>query len=157
MDKRLIFLFLILSFILISKASEEEDLFGDIPYEDPDGDYFKESLKSYLVEKQLFDSERIIPKEEMERIFIDIITEGDPEGAAEYMGEVFKELAKHFMKIYYKDGKEIRGKDIYNLIDINAISMEFQRMIGDDEPYYDDEEEYDFDKQDVVGGPSPGL
>ena len=46
-------------------------------------------------------------------------------------------MTKHFIDKYYKERKIIRGKDLFDLIDIEAISEKFQELTDDD---YDVEE-----------------
>ena len=63
------------------------------------------------------------------------------------------------MNKYYKKKKnEIRGRDIYDLIDILEISRKFQQFTGN--PDYDDfdynEEEDDFMNEDIIE-PNSGL
>ena len=162
MEKNLFLIIILLSLVFISKCEEdspEEDWEDDYDYDDFEGDnYFKESLKEYLVENKLFDSDRLIKPDEMRKIFLEVISDGDPEGSPEYMEGIFHDLTEYFVNTYYKDRPEIRGKDIYDLIYINEISMKFEQMMGDN-PYYDgyDEEENDYDSRDVVGDPNPDV
>ena len=118
------YLLLILSLFFLSKSEEtpepkvEQDDNNNETFEE-DGDlYFKKTLKDYLVEKNLFESDRIIEPDEMKKIFLESVTEGDAESAADYFGGIFIELADHFVNEYYKERKEIRGKDIYNIIEL---------------------------------------
>ena len=169
MRKNYSFIILFLSLVFISKAQEDDqkDLSEDnnwegnqFDYDDFDSEaYFKNSLKEYLVEKKLFESERAIPRDEMRKIFVDVVFDGEPQGGPEFMNEVFELLTEYFINTYYKDRKEIKGKEIYDLIDIKAISMKFEQMIGEN-PYYngnDDMEENDYDSRDAVGEPSPDV
>ena len=58
--------------------SEEEDYgyYDDDYYYDRYGyGYFKSSLKEYLVENKLFNSDRIIEPDEMKKIFLDVLSE----------------------------------------------------------------------------------
>ena len=135
------FLLLILSIIFLSKSEEtpdqkkEKDDNNNETFEE-DGDlYFKKTLKDYLVEKNLFDSDRIIEPDEMKKIFLESVTEGDAESSADYFGGIFIELADHFVNEYYKERKEIRGKDIYNLIELDPISKKFEQLMNDNSKY----------------------
>ena len=135
------FLLLILSIIFLSKSEEtpdqkkEKDDNNNGTFEE-DGDlYFKKTLKDYLVEKNLFDSDRIIEPDEMKKIFLESVTEGDAESSADYFGGIFIELADHFVNEYYKERKEIRGKDIYNLIELDPISKKFEQLMNDNSKY----------------------
>ena len=143
-------LLIFFSILLITKAEEESD--NDDEY---GTDYFKETLKQYLIGKNLFDSEEPVQPEEMKKIFLEVITEGEAESSADYFGGIFNELADYFVNSYYVNRKEIKGKQIYNLIDIEAISQKFEQMIGNNPQFYDndgdDEENNDYDTRDDVG------
>ena len=127
-------------------------------YDDGYGEnYFKDNLKQYLIDRKLFESEEPVQREDMKKIFLEVITEGEVESSAEYFGGIFKELADYFVDSYYVNRREIKGKEIYDLIDINQISSKFEQMIGDN-PYYngmndnnDDDENNDYDTRDNVG------
>ena len=161
MSKKFLFFsaIILFSILLISKAEEEIDENSD--YDDGYGvDYFKESVKQYLVDRNLFDSEELVQPEEMKKIFLEIITEGDYESSTEYFGGIFNELADFFVNSYYINKKEIKGKEIYDLIDINQISQKFEEMMGDNpnlngmygSDYMDDDNENnDYDSRDDVG------
>ena len=159
MEKNFLFQILFLSLIFISKCQdnlkydEEEDYYS---LDDFNGEkLFKASLKEYLVQNNLYESDRIIKRDEMKKIFLDIITEGEPDNTPQYMEGIFQQLTEYFVNVYYKDRKELRGKDIYDLIDIMAISMKFEQMVSANSYYEgDDEEENSFDKRDVVGEPT---
>ena len=53
------------------------------------------------------------------------------------------ELPEYFVERYYNDKKQIRGKDIYNLFDINDISPKLGEIVGDTLLYNDYNEEED--------------
>ena len=88
-------------------------------------------------------------------IFIEIISDGDPNSMIAYLGDTLRELTDYFMNLYYKEKKQIRGKDIYKLFDINAISKKLEELLTKD--FQDEEEEMDFDKRDEIGKPNSGL
>ena len=147
----------------------EPDSDDENNYYDEDGDqYFRESLKQYLVERNLFESDQLIQPEEMKKIFLEVLTEGDAESSAEYFGGIFIELADHFVNEYYRERKEIRGKDIFDLINMDPISKKFEQLMSDNSKYngaddnneyqdynnYDnDYNDYDYDYRDDVGDP----
>ena len=160
MDKKYIFLFIIFLIISISKCEEEEleseeEFEEDIYDNSADVAAFQESLKDYLIKNDLYESDRLIEREEMKKIFLEIILDQDPEGTPDYLKGVIEYLTNHFMKVYYKKKKnEIRGKDIYDLIDILAISRKFQQLTGN--PDYDDFEEEDL-TGDEMGEPNSDI
>ena len=143
MEKKLFFIFAIFLILAFYKCEENAEKESENELFDDDFDQeesFKKSLKEYLVKSNLFDSDRLIEKEEMKKIFLDVILERDPEYAPEYLKESIEYLSKYFVGKYYKKHKEIRGKDIYNLIDIVAISTKFQQLIGEYDDYEEEEE-----------------
>ena len=99
---------------------------------------FKEQLKQYLIETKLLNSEKPIEREEMKKIFIDVMTEKDPQYIPEFLKAILDKLSKYFIDKYYKKKKIIKGKDLYDLIDIEPIAAKFQQLTGS----YD----YDFDE-----------
>ena len=171
MSKLNIYLFLHIIFSLLfiihteDLKKEEEENEQDEYFDEDSDEYFKKSLKEYLVERNLFDSDKIIQPEEMKKIFLEVVTEGDAESSSEYFGGIFIELADHFVNEYYKQKQEIRGKDIYELIDMNPISQKFEELMtnnskyngedANDNEYYnpDYDHDYDYDYRDDIGDP----
>ena len=152
------------------KEQEQENNDDDNDeYFDEDGErYFRESLKKYLIEKNLLESDQLIQPEEMKKIFLEVVTEGDAESAADYFSGIFIELADHFVNEYYRNKTEIRGKDIYELINMDQISAKFEQLMNENSKYngaddnneyqdynnYDnDYNDYDYDYRDDVGEP----
>ena len=104
---------------------------------------FKDNMKEYLVNNSLFDSDKLIEREEMKRIFLEIILGEDLKEAPEYLKGIFEYMTNYFMDKFYKmKNNEIRGKDIYELMDINEIESKFQELTGnpDYDDYYDEED-----------------
>ena len=159
MKKYLLLLIVLFSILFLNNCKEnemnddEEELEeeDDFYYDDHEEfGYFKAGLKEYLVANNLFNSERVIAPDEMKKIFLDVITEGDTDSGPSHLRTVFDRLAEHFVEVYYNDKKQIRGKDIYKLMDINEISMKFEEIAGKT-PLYDyyNEEEDDLDNIDT--------
>ena len=90
--------------------------------------YFKELVKNYLIEKNLWESDKLIQPDEIRKLFIDIINEG------EYMDNklknVFDKVINYFIEKYYKEKKDIKGKDLYDLININELIKKFDDLIN---------------------------
>ena len=117
-------LFLIIIFISILSMLKTENLI----YEKYDeNQYFKEFVKNYLIEKNLWESDKLIQPDEIRKLFIDIINEG------EYMDNklknVFDKVINYFIEKYYKEKKDIKGKDLYDLININELIRKFDDLI----------------------------
>ena len=108
---------------------------------------FKDFVKEYLTEEKLINSERIIDRKEMEKIFIDVMTEKDPQYIPEFLKAILDKLSKYFIDKYYKKKKIIRGKDLYQLINMEEISTKFQQISSNPDFDFseldDDEDEYE--------------
>ena len=133
------FIFILISIIFFIKCDDKSDTLED--NYDEGNHQFKDSLKKYLIETKLFDSEKPIEKKEMKKILIDALTEKDAEFIPEFLKAILEKLSTYFIDKYYKKKKIIRGKDLYDLIDIGPISEKFQQITGN----YD----YDFDALEI--------
>ena len=135
--------------------SKEEQTNDTLDEDSKTGDdfygYFKESLKDYLIKNKLLSSDREIQPIEMKKIFFEIVTEGGPESSPPQLRKSFDILADFFIEKYYNENKLIKGKDIYNLIDIDEIYNKFGEIIAMN-PLYDkyEEEENNMDKKDII-------
>ena len=154
MINKYIFLIALNSLMFVVKTNIEDEInFPDFSEEgfdynfNEEDHYFKSSLKEYLVENKLFESERVIEPDELKKIFLDVITDDGLENSPENMRKSLYELAEYFVERYYNEKKQIRGKDIYDLFDINDISAKFSDIVGDTINYNNDynEEEDDLD------------
>ena len=159
MTKFFISLVLLFSLPLLNKT--QDDYNGDYPYPDDyydDNDYnyfenFNETLKNYLIDNGLFDSDRLIEPHEMTKILYEVISEGDSEKNTEGVKKVFQQMAERFTDVYFNDKKQIRGKDIYGLININDIWDRFDDYVdfntsSKNDDFFDDDENDDLDDQD---------
>ena len=159
MTKFFISLVLLFSLPLLNKT--QDDYNGDYPYPDDyydDNDYnyfenFNETLKNYLIDNGLFDSDRLIEPHEMKKILYEVISEGDSEKNTEGVKKVFQQMAERFTDVYFNDKKQIRGKDIYGLININDIWDRFDDYVdfntsSKNDDFFDDDENDDLDDQD---------
>ena len=161
MNQKIIFLIILYSLIILIKCQEndDDDDLNDFPEEglddDDDDDFggFKESLKEYLIANKLYDSNKLIKPNELKIIFFEIITEGDNDRSPPYLRNIFQQLADYFIEKYYNEKKEIRGKDIYDLININEITKKFEEFASQNNPFFDDydEEKDDLDNIDTFG------
>ena len=131
-----IFFFIIITIIFTIKCDSKSN--SNDESNDEGHKQFKEQLKQYLIETKLLNSEKPIEREEMKKIFIDVMTEKDPQYIPEFLKAILDKLSKYFIDKYYKKKKIIKGKDLYDLIDIEPIAAKFQQLTGS----YD----YDFDE-----------
>ena len=104
----------------------------------------------------------------MKKIFLELITEGDYESSLEYFGGIFNELANYFVDSHFVNRKEIKWKEIYDLININHITDKFEQMLGnnphfvnaENRTYINDDEDEDNNEdnsRDDVDEPSPDV
>ena len=138
--------FLLLLPKLLLKTNYIDDFLDDfdIKYERN----LKKYLKKYLKSNNLFNNERLIEIDEMRKIFLDVILEGAPiDEIDNNTKEIYEELAKIFLQKYYKENNEIRGKDLYDLINIKEITQKFYELNGE-VPLYDDDIEDIMDDDD---------
>ena len=90
----------------------------------------------------------------MKKIFLDVILEGaEFDELDAYSKSLYEELAKIFIEKYYKERNEIKGKDIYDLIDINEIIHKYYLLNGEN-PIYDDDFDDDFFDDDDFDEPN---
>jgi hypothetical protein len=70
---------------------------------------------------------------------LEVITEGDYESSLEYFDGKFNELADYFVDSHFVNRKEIKWKEIYDLININHITDKFEQMLGNNPHFVNDE------------------
>jgi len=161
--KNMFILLIILSLLILNKSLDDDEFPEENSYDTFDDSFddisfFKSSLKEYLLEKDLYDSNRPIKPNELRKIFLEVISEGDPKNIPSYLKNTFNKLAEHFIVKYYNENKQITGKDIINLFDINEINSQFDKIVGDTTLYdiYGEEED-DQDNRDAIGEPKTEL
>ena len=147
MKKQFIYLLILFLIILLVKChdydydmihydDEEED-----DYDDDDGyETFRKSLREYLTENKLIDSDKIIKPKRLKKIFLETVGDTDVEGIPQKIKEIYGELADYFIEKYYTKKKEIRGKDIFKLFNFNEISLKLNELIQAN-PYYGEEDD----------------
>ena len=156
-----ILVLIILYLITLIKSEDltldEEELDDDYVYDNYDSEkYFKELVKEYLEDNDLWKSDELIQPDELRKIFLDIITDGE-ESSEPSFKEALDKLADFYMDKYYKERKEIRGKDVYDLLDITEISLKYDEILAEkyeDEDDDDDEDEDEYDNMDMIGEPN---
>ena len=134
-----IYIFFILFSILLKSKGNSDNILDDefdlnLKYEES----LRNFIKTYLTKHKLIESDRTIKQEEMKKIFIDILEQGVSEinDNIKYINE---ELVNIFVNKYYKKRKEIKGKDIIGLININEINQKYYQLIGEI-PFFDEED-----------------
>ena len=86
----------------------------------------------------------VITENEMKKIIVDIMLEGlSPSEIEENILMLYKELADIFIEKYYiekkkKKKKDIKGKDLINIINIKELMQKYYELNGES-PIYDDD------------------
>ena len=80
----------------------------------------------------------VITENEMKKIIVDIMLEGlSPSEIEENILMLYKELADIFIEKYYKEKKDIKGKDLINIINIKELMQKYYEL-NRESPIYDD-------------------
>ena len=136
-----IYVLFIIEFSLLSIFNCKSNYLDDF-LDDYDLIYAKslrKSLKKYLIKQKLFESNKLIKPDEMRKIFIDVMLEGvNFDEMDDFTKELYEELAKIFIDKYYKERKEIKEKEIYELFNVNDIMQKYYELNGE-MPIFDDD------------------
>ena len=135
----LIYLIIILLYItdINCKTNLVDDVLDDydIKYEE----YLKNFFLNYLENNDLISNDKLVTEDEMKKIIIDIMLEGlSPNEVEENILTLYKDLADILIQKYYKEQKEIKGKDLINIINIKELMQTYYELNGES-PIYDDD------------------
>ena len=135
----LIYLIIILLYIIDinCKTNLVDDVLDDydIKYEE----YLKNFFLNYLENNDLISSDKLVTEDDMKKIIIDIMLEGlSPNEVEEKILTLYKDLADILIQKYYKEKKEIKGKDLINIINIKELMQTYYELNGES-PIYDDD------------------
>ena len=135
----LIYLIIILLYIIDinCKTNLVDDVLDDydIKYEE----YLKNFFMNYLENNDLISSDKLVTEDDMKKIIIDIMLEGlSPNEVEENILTLYKDLADILIQKYYKEQKEIKGKDLINIINIKELMQTYYELNGES-PIYDDD------------------
>ena len=135
----LIYLILLLLYIIDinCKTNLVDDVLDDydIKYEE----YLKKFFLNYLENNDLISSDKLVTEDDMKKIIIDIMLEGlSPNEIEENILTLYKDLADILIQKYYKEKKEIKGKDLINIINIKELMQTYYELNGES-PIYDDD------------------
>ena len=136
-----IILLIFIIFLSISLIKSKTNLIDDVldDYDIKYEEYLKKFFINYLNNNNLISSDKLITENEMKKIIVDIMLEGlSPSEIEENILMLYKELADIFIEKYYKEKKEIKGKDLINIIDIKELMQKYYELNGES-PIYDDD------------------
>ena len=144
--------------MLLSKCNRKNDINDKIPpgmdeFEDEDEDdddndnygQFKTALKEYLKKKKLTDSDKIIKRKRLKKIFIKIVAGSSTKNLPKSIIPLYEETADYFIDQYYKKKGVIRGKDIYKLFNFDEISLKFNELYQKNPPKEENDNRNDKD------------
>ena len=107
----------------------------DLKYEE----HLKHFFLNYLDSNNLIKSEQIMTQNEIKKIIVDIMLEGlssdEIEGSILSM---YQELSEIYLEKIIKEKKEIKGKDLINIINIKELMKLYYELNGES-PIYDDD------------------
>ena len=122
---------------IITKTNLIDDVLDDydIKYEE----YLNKFFLNYLDSNNLIESDQLISQSYMKKIIVDIMLEGlSPNEVEEKILTMYNDLADIFIEKYYKERKEIKGKDLINIINIKELMQKYYELNGES-PIYDDD------------------
>ena len=122
---------------IITKTNLIDDVLDDydIKYEE----YLNKFFLNYLDSNNLIESDQLISQSYMKKIIVDIMLEGlSPNEVEENILTMYNDLADIFIEKYYKERKEIKGKDLINIINIKELMQKYYELNGES-PIYDDD------------------
>ena len=136
-----IILLIFIIFLSISLIKSKTNLIDDVldDYDIKYEEYLKKFFLNYLNNNNLISSDKVITENEMKKIIVDIMLEGlSPSEIEENILMLYKELADIFIEKYYKEKKDIKGKDLINIINIKELMQKYYELNGES-PIYDDD------------------
>ena len=83
----------------LNKCQDNDEFLEENTYDTFDDSFdnngfFKSSLKEYLLEKDIYDSNRSIKPNELRKTFLEVISEGNKEKNQNYLNKIFNQLAE---------------------------------------------------------------
>jgi len=136
-----IILLIFIIFLSISLIKSKTNLIDDVldDYDIKYEEYLKKFFLNYLNNNNLISSDKLITENEMKKIIVEIMLEGlSPSEIEENILMLYKELADIFIEKYYKEKKDIKGKDLINIINIKELMQKYYELNGES-PIYDDD------------------
>ena len=127
--------------IILNNIQSRESLIDDylddydIKYEE----YLKRFFYNYLDKNNLLESDETIKENEIKKIIVDIMLEGiSPQEIEENILLMYKDLSDIYYKKKNLGKKEIKGKDLFNEINIRELMQQYYELNGES-PQYDDD------------------
>ena len=123
--------------IINSRESLIDDYLDDfdIKYEE----HLKRFYYNYLDKNNLLESDEIIKEDEIKKIIVDIMLEGiSPDEIEESILLMYKDLSDSCYEKKNLGKKEIKGKDLFNEINIKDLMQQYYELNGES-PKYDDD------------------
>ena len=115
----------------------------DLKYEE----HLQHFFLNYLDTNNLINSEQIMNQNDIKKIIVDIMLEGlSPDEIEESILLMYHELSQIYLEKKLKEKKEIKGKDLINIINIKELMKLYYELNGES-PIYD--EDYIFNDENM--------
>ena len=138
---KILLIYLIILLLYITDINCKTNLVDDVldDYDIKYEEYLKNFFLNYLENNDLISSDKLVTEDDMKKIIIDIMLEGlSPNEVEENILTLYKDLADILIQKYYKAQKEIKGKDLINIINIKELMQTYYELNGES-PIYDDD------------------
>ena len=145
MFKILLLIYLSLINIITSRENLIDDVLDDydLKYEE----HLQHFFLNYLDTNNLINSEQIMNQNDIKKIIVDIMLEGlSPDEIEESILLMYHELSQIYLEKKLKEKKEIKGKDLINIINIKELMKLYYELNGES-PIYD--EDYIFNDENM--------
>lgn len=133
----LLVIFLLYINIINSRVNLIDDVLEDydIKYEEHLNHFFI----NYLESNNYIENEKILDKNELMKIIVDIFLEGlSPDEIEDNILLIYHELSEIYIEKILKQRKEIKGKELIEVINIKDLMKLYYELNGES-PIYDDD------------------
>ena len=131
--------------IITSRENLIDDVLDDydLKYEE----HLQPFFLNYLDNNNLIKSEQVMSHDDIKKIIVDIMLEGlSPDEIEESILLMYQELSEIYLEKKLKEKKEIKGKDLINIINIKELMKLYYELNGES-PIYD--EDYIFNDENM--------
>ena len=133
--------------IITSRENLIDDVLDDydLKYEE----HLQHFFLNYLDNNNLIKSEQVMSHDDIKKIIVDIMLEGlSPDEIEESILLMYQELSEIYLEKKLKEKKEIKGKDLINIINIKELMKLYYELNGES-PIYDDDYIFNDDNMNI--------
>ena len=135
----------------INLITSRENLIDDVldDYDLKYEEHLQHFFLNYLDNNNLIKSEQVMNHEDIKKIIVDIMLEGlSPDEIEESILLMYQELSKIYLEKKLKEKKEIKGKDLINIINIKELMKLYYELNGES-PIYDEDYIFNDDNMNI--------